>query len=102
MTSSCAASIHICFSRPTINACSRVGGQSGHGSDRGGTTTRAECAHAFCNGVVAHTRDVDELVELSVGVAEVLSDDVLVRLLGFQAQLDQVGEGGQQVGAEFR
>jgi hypothetical protein len=37
-----------------------------------------------------------------VQVAEVLSDDVPLRLLGLQAQLDQVGEDGLQVGGEFR
>jgi hypothetical protein len=35
-------------------------------------------------------------------VAEGLSDAVLVCLLGLQAQVDQVGEDGLQVGGEFR
>ena len=41
---------------------------------------------------LAFAGEVDELVELEVQVAEVGSDDVPVRLLALQVQLDQIDQ----------
>ena len=61
-----------------------------------------ECAHPLGDGVAGLAREVDELVELKVKVAEVGPDHVPMRLLALQVQFDQVDQNPLETAAELR
>ena len=71
------------------------------GRDGVGPTVRhrVQCPHPLGDRVAGLTREVDELVELQVKVAEVGADDVPMRLLTLQVKFDQVDQHPLQVGA---
>ena len=60
-----------------------------------------ERAHPLGDVVAELPGGVDDLVELQVQVAEVLADDVPVRLLALEVQVDEVDEQLLQVGGEL-
>ena len=59
--------------------------------------TASKRAHSFGDRVAGLTRDVDDFVELQMHVPEVRPDDVPMRLLSLQVQLDQVDKDPLQI-----
>jgi hypothetical protein len=76
----------------------RCGGRDGVGPAVG---HRIQGAHPLGDGVAGLASEVNELVELQVKVAEVGSDDVPVRLLTLQVELDQIDQHPLQASAEL-
>ena len=78
-------------------------GQCGGGSHRLRATIGqgVERAHALGHLVGKLARGIRNLVQDEVGVAEVDADDVPVRLLGLDVELDEINEHGLQIVGEL-